>query len=180
MRLDADAPPLSIAVQSADHIHGNIAMSNQPTSDSHSGENGDLSDMLSELRVLLPGAQVLTAFLIILPFNPGFRQINPSEKLVFLATFFLALISLVLLSAPAVQHRLMRPLHDRARFKRMATREIMVGSLALAGAFILGTNLVISQVFDPQAGLLAAGVIAVLILCVWLLLPLYFKHHQGI
>lgn len=78
-------------------------------------EDGDLSDMLSELRILLPGAQMLTAFLIILPFNGGGRQIIQDERLVFLATFFFALTSLVLMSAPAIQHRLMRPLISRAR-----------------------------------------------------------------
>src|SRR5215203_1583473 len=84
--------------------------------------DGDLSDMLSELRILLPGAQMLTAFLIILPFNGGARQIIQGESQAFLATFFFALTSLVLLSAPAIQHRLMRPLISRERFKRLATR----------------------------------------------------------
>ena len=39
--------------------------------DGQPGDEGDLSDLLSELRILLPGAQMLTAFLIILPFNGG-------------------------------------------------------------------------------------------------------------
>ena len=38
--------------------------------------DGDLSDLLAELRVLLPSAQTLTAFLIILPFNAGFAQVR--------------------------------------------------------------------------------------------------------
>ena len=67
-------------------------------------DSGDLSDLLSELRILLPGAQMLTAFLIILPFNGGFAKIVQAEKIVFLATFFLSMTSLVLLSAPAIQH----------------------------------------------------------------------------
>ncbi len=50
------------------------------------------------------------------------------EKLLFLATFFLSLTSLVLLSAPAIQHRLMRPFNNRARFKRIATRQIVAGA----------------------------------------------------
>lgn len=143
-------------------------------------EDGDFSDMLSEQRILLPGAQMLTAFLIILPFNGGFSQIVRTEKLVFLATFVLALSSLVLLSAPAIQHRLMRPLADRARFKRVATRQILAGACALAFAFILATNLVISEVFGHVAGLVAGGAIAVLIVSVWLLLPLHLKRAHGL
>ena len=139
-------------------------------------EDGDLSDMLSELRILLPGAQMLTAFLIILPFNGGARHIILTDRLVFLATFFCALSSLVLLSAPAIQHRLMRPLVNRGRFKRLATRQIVAGSIALAFAFILGTNMVIAEVFGTLVGAIASGAIALLIGSVWVTLPLYLKR----
>jgi hypothetical protein len=142
-------------------------------------EDGDLSDMLSELRILLPGAQMLTAFLIILPFSTGARQLIQTERLAFLATFFFALTSLVLLSAPAIQHRLMRPLINRERFKRMATQQIVAGSCALAFAFTLGTNLVISSVFGKLLGNLASGTMAILITCLWCLLPMYLKRRHG-
>lgn len=143
-------------------------------------DEGDLSDMLSELRILLPGAQMLTAFLIILPFNSGGRQIIQDERIVFLATFFFALSSLVLMSAPAIQHRLMRPLISRERFKRVATRQIVAGSFALALAFTLGTNLVISTVFGKLVGNVASGTMAVLILLLWGVLPMYLKRKHGI
>lgn len=142
-------------------------------------EDGDFSDMLSEQRILLPGAQMLTAFLIILPFNGGFKQIVQTEKIVFLATFVLALMSLVLLSAPAIQHRLMRPLNDRARFKRVATRQIVAGAFTLAIALILATNLVISEVFGSVFGLAVAGTVALFVLCIWWLLPAYLKKMHG-
>jgi len=137
-------------------------MSERPEEDSQSDErdDGDFSDMLSEMRILLPGAQMLSAFLIILPFNSGFAQIVHMEKLLFLATFFLSLTSLVLLSAPAIQHRLLRPLKDRARFKRIATRQIVAGAFALAIALVLGTDLVISEVFGATVGLIAAALMA--------------------
>lgn len=130
-------------------------------------EDGDLSDMLSELRILLPGAQMLTAFLIILPFNGGARQIIEAKRCVFLMTFFFALTSLVLLSAPAIQHRLMRPLISKSCFKRLACRQIVAGSCALGFAFILGTNLVLSAVFGTVVGLAAAGGMAAIIGSVW-------------
>ena len=142
-------------------------------------EDGDLSDMLSELRILLPGAQMLTAFLIILPFNSGGRQIIQAERIVFLATFFFALTSLVLMSAPAIQHRLMRPLISRERFKRVATRQIVAGAFSLALAFTLGTNLVISTVFGKTMGNFASGTMALLIVCLWGVLPMYLKRKHG-
>ena len=142
-------------------------------------EDGDLSDMLSELRILLPGAQMLTAFLIILPFNNGAHQIIEGHRYVFLATFFCALTSLVLLSAPAIQHRLMRPLISKSRFKRIASRQIVAGSLALGIAFTLGTNLVLSAVFGAAIGLVAGTAMGTMIALVWWALPMYLKRKHG-
>ncbi len=62
-----------------------------PTDESLDDDDGDLTDMLGELRVLLPTAQLLSAFLIAVPFAPGFRNIVQAEKNVFLATFLLTL-----------------------------------------------------------------------------------------
>ncbi|MYM34032.1 hypothetical protein GTP38_06730 [Duganella sp. FT94W] len=138
--------------------------------------DGDFSDMLSEMRILLPGAQMLSAFLIILPFNQGFSKIVHMEKQLFLATFFFALTSLVLLSAPAVQHRVLRPLKDRVRFKRIATRQIVAGAFSLAIALVLGTDLVISEVFGAAVGLAVAAVMALLILIFWWLMPAYLHR----
>lgn len=159
------------------HLHHHVPLNNAAPGELH--QDGDLSDMLSELRILLPGAQMLTAFLIILPFNGGAREIIDAQRYVFLVTFFFALTSLVLLSAPAIQHRLMRPLVSKSRFKRMASNQIVAGSLALGLAFTLGTNLVLSAVFGHVIGLIAAGGMASMIAAVWMILPLYLKHKHG-
>lgn len=161
MSKNLPSPPLEPAIRS--ELHG----------------DGDLSDMLSELRILLPGAQMLTAFLILLPFNGGARGVIEGQRYVFLATFFCALTSLVLLSAPAIQHRLMRPLISKVRFKRMASSQIVAGSVALGVAFIIGTNMVISEVFGTTLGLVSGAIMATLIIAVWWMLPLYLKRRHG-
>lgn len=140
-------------------------------SDAASYEDGDLTDMLSELRVLLPTAQFLTAFLITVPFSSGFSSIVSSDKDIFLALFLLALTSLVLLSAPAVQHRLMRPLVSRARFKRFATRQVVMGSCLLAAALVLATQLVLSTVLGHGTANVAASFVALLIVALWIVVP---------
>jgi hypothetical protein len=88
-----------------------------------------------------------------------------------------SLASLVLLSAPAIQHRLLRPLKDRARFKRIATRQIVAGAFALAIALVLGTDLVMSEVFGATVGLAVAAVMGLLIVCAWWLMPVYLKRR---
>ena len=127
---------------------------------------------------LLPTSQLLTAFLITLPFIPGFAKLGQSEKGVFIATFLCAVASLVLFSAPATQHRIMWPLRDRVAFKRFASYEMLGGALMLTFALILGTNLVISEVFGARAGVIVAAVTAVLIAVAWWLLPIALRYGQ--
>lgn len=142
-------------------------------------EDGDLADLLGELRVLLPTAQLLSAFLISVPFMPGFAKIIQAEKQVFLATFVLAVASLVLFSGPAVQHRLMRPLRRRESFKTLASRQMLVGACMLGTALVLAAQLVLSEVLGRTVGNLAAAVIAVLILTMWGLVPWVWKSRKG-
>jgi hypothetical protein len=138
-------------------------------------DTGDFSDLLTGLRILLPSAQLLTAFLLTLPFNHDFANVMQSQKWVFLATFLCSLASVVLLGAPAIQHRLMRPLRDRVRFKEIASREVLAGSLALSSALILGTHLVTSQVFGHPTASIAAAFVAAMIVALWWLFPMVLR-----
>ena len=142
-------------------------------------DDGDLTDMLGELRVLLPTAQLLSAFLIAVPFAPGFRSIVQAEKNVFLATFMLSVASLVLFTAPAVQHRLMRPLRLRANFKVRASRQMLFGAALLAAALVLATQFVLSEVLGHTVGNIAAGIVGLLIGAMWLLVPLTWNRRQS-
>lgn len=142
-------------------------------------EKGDLSDLLQELRVLLPGVQTLTAFLIILPFNQGFGRIQQSEQWIYIATFVCSISSLVLFTAPAAQHRLERPLRDRERFKHDATRLIIVGMAPLSFALILATHLVVTQVVGRELGIAVPALVAGLIVLTWWLIPLLHRRKNA-
>ena len=154
------------------------AMSELDEEKSH--DDGDLTDMLGELRVLLPSAQLLSAFLTTVPFAAGFRGIVRGEKVVFLTTFLLVVASLILLSAPAVQHRLLRPLADRGAFKRRANRQIVCGAGTLSLSLVLATQFVLAEVVGHTVGTLAAIVIAVLVLALWWIYPARLKRRGGV
>ena len=146
-------------------------------SDSEASEERSLNDMLQELRILLQGAQVLTAFLIVLPFNQGFDKIHHFEKLVYTATFLCSIASVIFFSAPAAHHRLARPLVDRVLFKTFATRVIVVGLVFLSFALILVTQLVVSQVIGSIVSIFVTVFVSLLILIIWWLLPLTYKER---
>lgn len=143
--------------------------------------DGDLSDLLEEVRVLLPGTTTLTAFLIILPFNSGFVEARESQKLVYLITFLCCVLSLILFTAPAAHHRLQRPLRDREGFKNTATRFIIAGLVPLSVAVTLATELVMSATFThPRWSWSVATIVGVLILLLWWIVPRLTRHHQAL
>jgi hypothetical protein len=156
-----------------------LHMSRVPTdSRTDPDETDGLNSLLQELRVLQQGAQVLTGFLIVLPFTQDFSRLDVAEKWVYLVTFACALCCLILFSAPAAQHRLEWPLVDRARFKALATRMIIVGLAPLSLAFVLATQLVVAQVLGGLPAVIAALVVAAVIAAVWWLFPLLTKHDR--
>jgi intracellular septation protein A len=142
-------------------------------------EDGDLSDLLEELRILLPGSQVLTAFLVILPFNSGFSEIRDIEKVVYVVTFVCSLLSLMLFAAPAAHHRLQRPLRDRVAFKNRATSLMIAGLVPLSVALILASQLVLSTVIAERwISWSIAGVLAICLLVLWWIYPLLTRHRS--
>lgn len=149
--------------------------SNDDPKSADAGADGDLSDMLQELRILLQGSQLLSGFLTVLPFSEGFARIDAVEKWVYLATFVCAIVSLVLFSAPAAHHRIVRPIVDRVRFKDYCTRMILRGLVALSLALILSTQLVVDEVLGQTPSLVCAGLVAVLVISVWWVMPILRK-----
>ncbi len=140
--------------------------------------DGDLSDLLEELRILLPGTTTLTAFLIILPFNSDFAEVREGQKIVYLITFLCSVLSLILFTAPAAHHRLQRPLLDREGFKNTATKMMILGLIPLSVTVTLAAELVVaatvSTVWVPW---LVAGIVGTLILALWWLMPRLTRYN---
>jgi Family of unknown function (DUF6328) len=132
----------------------------------------DLTDLLNEIRLLLPGTLLLVAFLIALPFNAGYTRVSRFDNAVYVALFLCAILSLLLFAAPAAQHRLMSPLRDRAAFKRSVNRQVIIGLMPLSAAITLAAYLVISHVLSTLAAAIVAGIVAVAIALLWWVIPL--------
>ncbi len=140
-------------------------------------EGRSLNDMLQELRILQQGSQVLTAFLVVLPFNQSFETIHDFEKWVFIATFMCSVASLVFFSAPAAHHRLIMTLVHRVTFKLFATRMIVVGLVFLSLALILVTQLVVWQVMETTASIFVTTSVGILIGIVWWIFPVFLRRR---
>ncbi len=100
------------------------------------------------------------------------RRSRGLNSWIYVATFVCSLSSLILFTAPAAQHRLERPLRDRARFKQEANRLIIIGLAPLSVALILATQLVVSEVIGPRPAIVVAALVTGAIATSWWLIPL--------
>jgi len=137
----------------------------------------DLTDLLNEIRLLLPGTLLLVAFLIALPFNSGYTRVSQFDNAVYVAMFLCAILSLLLFAAPAAQHRLMSPLRDRAAFKRSVNRQVVIGLMPLSVAITLASYLVISDVVGALVAAIVAGIVGLGIAMLWWVVPLYKRRR---
>ena len=93
--------------------------------------NRELLELLNELRVALPGVQVLVAFLLAIPFARGFATTTRFERNLYFGALVSALIATVLLMAPSAYHRVLFRHHDKELLIRHANRLAIAGIIAL-------------------------------------------------
>ena len=137
------------------------------------------SSLLQELRVTQTGVQLLTGFLLTLPFQARFAQLGDDLHTVYLMTVACSLAATVLLVAPVAMHRLLFRRH------RLNTVVSVSHRCAYAGLLLLGTALtgVAVVVFGAVLGTTAAAVAGVLtavaMLIAWVAFPLWKRHGSG-
>ena len=149
----------------------------QPSARDGEHEQAQLTELLNETRILLPGTEVFLGFLTTLPFTTHFGQLDGPRRAVYVATFFSTVSALVLFVAPASYHRLARPIRHKERFKTFANRFLVAGLVPMSIAIVLATYLV-SHVVIERAAPWLAGAIAVLIVAVWWAAPLVRMHDH--
>jgi predicted membrane channel-forming protein YqfA (hemolysin III family) len=111
----------------------------------------ELIELLNELRVVLPGVQVLFAFLLTVPFTNQFRRITHEQEVVFFVTFLLTAIATILLIAPSAYHRLRWRQKDKEQMLETANRLAITGLGFLAAALTGAVHLVTDLLFAPTA-----------------------------
>ena len=128
-------------------------------------------DLLQELRVIQTGVQLLTGFLLILPFQARFEQLSLFQQNVYLLTLGAAVVATGFLIAPVSLHRILFRQHARELLVTASHRLALIG-LALLGAAIVGAVLLIFDVVAGTAtGIIAAVAALVLLISLWAGLP---------
>jgi hypothetical protein len=131
----------------------------------------NLSELLQELRVALPGVQILFAFLLTVPFSQGFTRMNGFQRELFFAVLLSTAVSTALLIAPTAHHRLLFRLRDKENLVRVSNRLAIAGLvvllLSLTGAILLVADIMFQS---PAPALFTAGIALVLIVA-WIVMP---------
>jgi predicted membrane channel-forming protein YqfA (hemolysin III family) len=132
----------------------------------------ELIELLNELRVVLPGVQVLFAFLLTVPFTNQFSRITNGQRQVFFATFLLTTASTVLLIAPSAYHRLRWRQHDKEQMLETANRLSIGGLVFLTLALVCAAFLVTDLMFHATATAVVTATVAGFFVWFWWGLPL--------
>jgi len=131
----------------------------------------NLNELLGELRVALPGVQVLFAFLLVVPFNQRFGAVSEFERALYLATLLLTLLASVLLIGPTMVHRIHFRLGEKGYVVQTGNRLMIAGLAVFAIAMILALLLVTHYVFGAAVAVAATAVAVAAFAAIWLVLP---------
>jgi Family of unknown function (DUF6328) len=131
--------------------------------------NRQMMELLNELRVAMPGVQILFGFLLTVPFQQRFSQVTDFQQTVYFVTLVVAAVAAAFLIAPSAYHRVMFEQEDKPNIIRIGTGELLAGLAALAVA-MNGAVLLVTDV------LFSAGTVTVTVV---LLASLYFTLWFG-
>jgi VIT1/CCC1 family predicted Fe2+/Mn2+ transporter len=129
------------------------------------------NDLLQELRVMQTGAQLTAGFLLTLPFQQKFAELDDFQVGLYLALVLLAALSTALVMAPVAIHRHLSGRHVKERVVASAHR-IVYGVISCIALLIGGMVLLIWDVVaDRTWAVVAAATIAVVLVLLLVALP---------
>jgi hypothetical protein len=135
----------------------------------------ELIELLNELRVALPGVQVLFAFLLAVPFSDRFEQVTDLQQDAYMAALLCTVGGSIFLIAPASFHRIRFRDRDKEQLLLISNRFAIAGTVLLAFAMTAAVFLVTDLLFKATATAVITGLVGGLFALVWFVLPLLRK-----
>ncbi len=129
-------------------------------------------ELLNELRVALPGIQMLFGFLLVVPFSDGFDKVTAFQRDVYFATLLCGAIATGFLIAPSSAHRLLFHRGERPWLIEHANR-MLIGGIVFLGLTLVGAILLVTDfLFGGAADFVFPPLIALLLIGLWFARPL--------
>ena len=135
-------------------------------------------ELLNELRVISTGIQVTFAFLLIVPFNTGFRHVSQFERTDYFVTLLLIATAAVLLMAPSVHHRVLFRHHEKPWLIGLAN-QIAIAAVGFVALGLTGILVLLSDVVVGGPAPLIVGAVALLAVAgLWFAVPLVRRSEE--
>jgi hypothetical protein len=129
--------------------------------------NRQLLELLNELRVAMPGVQVLFGFLLAVPFQQRFETVDDVQRTTYAVTLVAAAVATAFLIAPSAMHRVTFHQGQKPAVIRIGTRQFLAGLVALAVAMLGAVTLTLDFLFQSPTPVVIVGALAVLYLWLW-------------
>lgn len=138
----------------------------------------ELIELLQELRIVIPGVQILFAFLLTVPFSQGFTKLTTVQQYVFFATLLFTAAATALLIAPSAHHRLLFRQGVREQRLRMGNTLTILGLACLVPAMVGVVYVITDLIFSLTTALIVTVVMALSFLLLWFVLPLPYRGNN--
>lgn len=135
--------------------------------------------VLTETRIIIPGAQALLGFQFIVFLSEVFKTLPRSLQCIHLACLLLVMISVVLLMTPAAYHREVERGKDSAHFHKVASRFVLIAPIPLALA-LSGELFVVASIVTRSGSIatIYAGTILIFTLTLWFVYPFLVRRRK--
>ena len=149
----------------------------EPDEEKHERLTRNLNELLQELRVMQTGVQILTGFLLTIPFTDRFDKLGGTEKGVYLAVLMGSVLATALIVAPVAFHRTLFRQGEREWIVEAANRAARYGLIALALTMAGVVWLVFDLVVSAPGSHIAAAATLVVFAVLWAILPIVQRRR---
>tara|TARA_R110000868_G_scaffold405206_2_gene684387 strand:+ start:23633 stop:24175 length:543 start_codon:yes stop_codon:yes gene_type:complete len=163
----------------------------QPGSDGRNGGGADgrneteverldrnWGEILQELRVTQTGSQILTGFLLTIPFQSRFSELEAHERIIYLVLVGFAVLATLLALTPVTLHRALFRQRAKPQLVALANVIMRITFVTLAGTLTGTALLIFDVVLGRTAGIVAGSVTLSLAIVAWFLLPLVARSRD--
>jgi magnesium-transporting ATPase (P-type) len=147
----------------------------------HTSLETKIEQMLTEARVMLPGAQALLGFQLVIIFSETFEALPFTTKLIHLAAIGFLALTVIWLMAPAAFHRVVYAGADTPDLHRLGTRFLLAASVTLALGIAADLGVVVATILKSSAaGMVAAGMSLVVLSGLWHVYPALLRRRRSL